>query len=160
MFSTVQGSGAHGLRRQKLLRQFMQSRRPGSSEPYTSALRLCQKDSASLCGAPVDPVLFNAEPHFLCACTKFQSLPNLCRLFSARTDHPRSGAPVRRDTKRNPLFPLVTASGDFSPGPQHVLWTCFDHTVKSTDMSQNLLVFGQVKMKIDRLSKTNVKFLK
>ena len=49
-------------------------------------------------------------------------------------------------------------SGDFSHGPQHVFWTCLDQIVKSNDISfQKNIGFGQVKMKMDGLTKTKIK---
>ena len=52
--------------------------------------------------------------------------------------------------------PLI--SGDFSHGSRHVFWTCLDQIVKSKDMSSKINT-GQVKMKVDWLLKTKIKFI-
>ena len=55
----------------------------------------------------------------------------------------------------------IASSGDFSHCPQHVFWTCLDQIVKSKDvLPKKYQFFGQVKMKMDRLTKTKMKSIK
>ena len=56
---------------------------------------------------------------------------------------------------------MLGTNGDFSHGPQHVFWTRLDQIARSRDMSsKKILIFWQVKMKMDGLLRTKIKFIK